>query len=308
MRNRAANDPRMPSDGGKRWWRRIFTRRRLIAYVSLYFVLLTIGCAINLTDRLVMIPSTQPVKLNDIERVRLEVSETRTVDLWRRRSAATTRPEAYALEFIGNGDRAEWIAGLAPTKFPGRGVEAYAMNYPGYGQSTGPARLKTSAEAGLVAYDWLRARAGDRPIFVTGHSLGTTVALHVAANRPDVAGLVLTNPPPLRQLIRGHFGWWNLWLLAVPVSWGVPGELDSLANAQRVRAPAVFFSSGRDELVPPKYQRMVIDAYAGERRVVVQQSAGHNDGASGPDAERLAEELRWLWQRTVAHNSTRPLD
>lgn len=291
----------------KNWWRRLLSRQRIAAYATLYLAFLTFGCAISLTDRLVMIPSTQPVKLNDIERVTIDVGPLRTVDLYRRTSA-TTRPEAYALEFIGNGDRAEWIASLAPTKFGGHRVESYAMNYPGYGRSTGPARLKTSAEAGLIAYDWLRKRAGNRPIFVTGRSLGTTVALHVAANRPDVAGLVLTNPPPLRQLIRGNFGWWNLWLVAVPVSWGVPGELNSIANAKRVQVPAVFFSSGSDELVPPKYQHMVIDAYAGEHHVVTQQSAGHNDGASGPDAERLADELRWLWQKTVADISTRPLD
>jgi len=30
------------------------------------------------------------------------------------------------------------------------------------------------------------------------------------------ADLILTNPPPLRQLIMGHYGWWNLWLAAAP--------------------------------------------------------------------------------------------
>ena len=50
---------------------------------------------------------------------------------------------------------------------------------------------------------------------------------HVAANRP-VAAIVLQNPPPLRQLILGHYGWWNLWLIATPVALGVPSELDSL--------------------------------------------------------------------------------
>jgi hypothetical protein len=39
----------------------------------------------------------------------------------------------------------------------------------------------------------------------------------VAANRP-CAGLVLTNPPPLRNMILQRFGWWNLWLLATPVA------------------------------------------------------------------------------------------
>lgn len=275
--------------------RPIFTRRRVIAYLSLYLLFLTVGCAIGLTDRLVMIPSTQPIKLNDIERVTIAAADKRTVDLYRRRQPATTMPaDAFALEFIGNADRAESIASLAFVEWGDRRVESYALNYPGYGQSTGPATLKGAADSGLIAYDWLRARAGDRPIYVVGTSLGTTVALHVAAERPDVAGLVLTNPPPLRQLIRGRFGWWNLWLLAGPISWGIPGELDSLANSARCHQRAIFMTSGRDEVVPIAYQRRVVDAYAGPKQVTVSADARHNTGIDAEGERWLATQIEWL--------------
>jgi hypothetical protein len=63
--------------------------------------------------------------------------------------------------------------------------------------------------------------------------------VHLAANG-RLRGLFLQNPPPLAQLIRGRYGWWNLWLLAGPIAWGVPCSLDTLANARSGLVQAQF--------------------------------------------------------------------
>src|SRR5437899_673838 len=76
-------------------------------------------------------------------------------------------------------------------------VEIWAVNYPGFGGSSGPAQLRLIPSAALAAFDALQSKAGTRPIIVFGTSLGATVALHVAAHR-NVHGIVLHNPPPLR--------------------------------------------------------------------------------------------------------------
>jgi uncharacterized protein len=142
-----------------------------------------------------------------------------------------------------------------------------------------------------------------------GRSSSTpTVALHVAANRP-VGGLVLQNPPPLRQLILGRYGWWNLWILAGPVASRVPAELDSLANAPRVTAPAVFIASGDDGIIPASYHRRVIDVYAGPKRVIDMPGATHDSPLTREAAARFAEDLQWLWQSAKpAGSASRPAD
>ena len=100
-----------------------------------------------------------------------------------------------------------------------RAVEIWGMNYPGFGGSAGPARLSKMGPSAVAAFDELERHAGDRPIVVYGASIGAAAALHVAASRPaDIAGLILHNPPPLREMILRRFGWWNLWLLAGPVA------------------------------------------------------------------------------------------
>ena len=123
------------------------------------------------------------------------------------------------------------------------------MNYPGFGHSAGRATLQSIPAIALEAYDQLAAEAASRPIFLGGYSLGTAVALFVAAHRP-AAGLILQSPPPIRPLILDHYGWWNLWLIAYPTSRQVPDDLDSLANGRRVTSPALFILGARDGIVP----------------------------------------------------------
>lgn len=262
--------------------------------------------AVGYTDRLILFPSTDPIGTTGLDRREVPLSGGGAVEVWVARSPGASRPVdpgrqagepvAYVLAFIGNAARAELTAAFHARDWGGRPVEVWAVNYPGYGGSPGPARLKSIGPAALAAYDALRRHAGDKPIIVEGRSLGTTAALHVAAHRP-VAGCVLHNPPPLRQLIWGRHGWWNLWLVAGPVGLSVPADLDSLANARRATAPAVFLLAGADEVVPPAYQAMVAGAYAGEKRVVRDPRATHNDRVGGPAAAEAEAALDWLWER-----------
>jgi len=246
------------------------------------------GCA----DRLLLYPTTDAIDAGTAVRRTICVAGA-NLEIWTARSSAANDPAAYVLDFTGNATRAEWIAGDLADLWSGASAEVWVVNYPGYGQSTGPATLKGIPAAALAAYDALCQHANGKPIYVSGESLGTTAALYVAASRP-VAGLVLKNPPPLRQLILGRFGWWNLWLLAGPVALQIPRELDSLANARRVHAPAVFVMADADEVALPAYQRMVLGAYAGPKQVVTLKGAGHNSIMSPEATDQLRQALDWL--------------
>ena len=176
-----------------------------------------------------------------------------------------------------------------------RAVEIWGMNYPGFGGSTGPARLSRIGPAAVAAFDELRRHAADRPIVAYGASIGATAALHVAASRPaGITGLILHNPPPLREMILRQFGWWNLWLLAGPVTLQLPRDLDSIANARVSRAPSIFLLSEKDEIVAPRFHRLVVDAYAGEKHVIALRGAYHNDPIEGAALADLNEALDWL--------------
>jgi uncharacterized protein len=253
----------------------------------------------NLPDQLILFPSTQPINPHGAIRKAIPF-ENGELELWTARSRVAQqrgRAEIYLLRFYGNADRADrWVAAEAEI-WNERAMEIWGMNYPGFGGSTGPARLKRIAPAAVTAFDALQRDAGEHPIVLFGASIGTAPALHIAAHR-TVAGLILHNPPALRQLILGQYGWWNLWILAGPVAAQIPRDLDSIANARSAHAPAIFLLAEQDEIVASRYQRLVVDAYAGEKRIILLRGAYHNSPIEGAGLADLYEALDRLLPRS----------
>jgi len=270
--------------------------RIALLILAIYLVLIF---AMSIADLLILFPNTIPIDSHGAIRKALPFQNGK-LEVWTAESQLARQigqPDAYVLRFYGNADRADrWVAAEAEI-FNERAIEIWGMNYPGFGGSTGPARLAQIGPAALVAFDTLRAKAGERPIVLFGASLGSAAALHVAAHRP-VAGLILHNPTALRQLVLRHFGWWNLWVLAGPAAAQIPRELDSVANAKAVHAAAIFLLSERDEIVPLRFQRLVVDAYAGEKQVINLARAHHNSPIEGAGLSDLHKALDWLLPRS----------
>lgn len=266
--------------------------RLLLTIGIVYFAVILVG---RLPDHLILFPTTAPIDAGGAVRKMLPF-ENGELEVWTavsHRARQNSGADIYVLRFYGNADRADrWVAAEAE-EWNDLAVEIWGMNYPGFGRSTGPARLSRIGPAALTAFDELKCRAAERPIVLFGASLGTNAALHVAAHRP-VAGLILHNPPPLRQMILRQFGWWNLWLLAGPVALQIPRDLDSVANAKSIRAPAIFLLAEKDEIVAPRFHQLVVDAYTGEKRVISLPGAHHNDPIEGAALAELYNALDWL--------------
>jgi pimeloyl-ACP methyl ester carboxylesterase len=273
--------------------------RFVLGLAFLYLVVITITNllvqTVPLPDLLVLFPSTHRIDAGAAIRKPIPFQDG-DLEIWTAKSKlAKERGEAqfHVLRFYGNADRADrWVADEAEM-WNNRAAEVWGMNYPGFGGSTGPARLARLGPAALTAFDAVKQSAGDHPIIVFGASLGTTTALHIAAHRP-VAGLILHNPPPIREMILRQFGWWNLWLLAGPLSRKVPAALDSIANARAIHVPAVFLLAEEDEVVAPRFQHLVVDAYAGEKRLISLAGANHNSPLEGTGLRQFYEALDWL--------------
>lgn len=249
--------------------------RRAIVLLVIAVLLMSAGLSM-IVDRLILFPSRDPVEAG--EAVRKPVEGT-NLEFWvhsRAGSKSGAKPKLRILHFIGNASRAEWEHPIFLDALVERfDVEAWVLNYPGYGGSGGVAKLGALPAAAESAYAAMKKIAGDVPLLISGNSLGTTVALYLASRHP-VQGLVLQNPPPIQNMIVHRFGWWNLWLVALPVTARVPRELNSLENAPGAKAPAVVLTSERDITVPPKFQRKVVDAYRGAVEQMVMPGVGHD--------------------------------
>ena len=267
-------------------------KTRIALAIAAYFIVIFFA---RLADHLILFPTTAPINADGAVRKTIPF-QGGELELWTaisRRAQQNGRVDTYVLRFYGNADRAErWVASEAD-EWNDRAVEIWGMNYPGFGGSTGPARLSRIGPAALTAFDELQRHANGQPVVLYGASLGASAALHIAAHR-SVAGLILHNPPPVRQMILHQFGLWNLWLLAGPIALQIPRDLDSVSNAKAIHVPAIFLLADKDEVVAPRFHRLVVEAYAGEKRVISLPGAYHNDPIEGAALADLNRALDWL--------------
>jgi hypothetical protein len=273
-------------------WKTVRRPWRFLAIGVVYLVVIFFG---HLPDHLILFPTRAPIDAGSAVRKAVPF-ENGEVEIWTAQSRSAHQKggaDIFILRFYGNADRADRWAAAEAEMWNDRAVEIWGVNYPGFGGSTGPARLARIGPAALAAFDELKNYADDRPIVPYGASIGATAALHIAAHR-RVAGLILHNPPPLREMILRQFGWWNLWLLAGPVALQIPRDLDSIQNARAIRAPAIFLLAERDEVVAPRYHQLVVNAYAGEKRVIALHGAYHNDPIEGVALADLNDALGWM--------------
>jgi len=275
----------------------------------------------RLPDHLILFPTRAPIDAGGAVRKMIPF-ENGELEIWTaqsRRARQQGRADVFILRFYGNADRADRWPAMEAEMWKDRAVEIWGMNYPGFGGSTGPARLARIGPAALAAFDELRRHVANKsavesavpsgptpssalrtahataPIVLFGTSIGATAALHVAASRPaGIAGLILHNPPPLREVILRQFGWWNLWLLAGPVALQIPRNLDCTENARATRTPAIFLLAERDEIVAPRFHRLVVQAYAGEKRIIELRGAYHNDPIEGAALADLNDAFGWV--------------
>jgi pimeloyl-ACP methyl ester carboxylesterase len=225
------------------------------------------------------------------------------VQIWREYhfpASANRSAEAQLLilRFLGSRGRAE-MATLDPAnRIPEIPSEIWTVNAPGFGTTTGPASLARYGDCALLAHEALLKHAEGRPVWVAGKSLGTAAALLATAHL-GASGLILRNAMPLRELMVRRYGWWNLWIPAWITGRHIPQALDSVRNAIRCRAPALFLVSKEDRIVPPDYQQRVIRAYGGNKKVLW-IDGGHDERIlAHHDEKRYADTLRAFATRTI---------
>lgn len=153
------------------------------------------------------------------------------------------------------------------------GLDVLLFDYRGYGASPG-----TPSETGLYAdakaayqYARIRTTAPDR-IFLIGHSLGASVATHVAAHQ-QAAGLILVAPfTSLLGAGRARISGIADFILA-------RSELrfNSIELIGRVRMPVLMLLGTKDRLIPGSDARVLYAAAPQPKTWVEVPNAGHND-------------------------------
>ena len=259
-----------------------------------------------LTDRIILQPTSQEIPVPERKPLRFAHGNG-VLEVWVHR-VGPHRPQApdlYLLEFPGTASRAEHRTEFVEDCWTHLCVEIWAVNPPGYGNSSGTASLRKMPAMAECALHEIRQTAGKIPVIVAGGSLGSVSALYLAARHP-VEGVLLQNPPALRELILAQTGWWHFKWATRRIAAQVPAELDSIANARRASAAAIFVTAQQDTVVPASIQQQVIDAYSGPLKVLRMPDADHATSLRDSELEQLHTLANWLHD-VITHRAVKCL-
>src|SRR5690349_16996659 len=144
------------------------------------------------------------------------------------------------------------------------------INYRGFGLSGGSPSERTVLGDAKRIYDW----AATRPdidaanIVVLGRSLGSYVAIAVAAARKVRAAILATPFDSAAALGQEHF-------YGLPIGWLVQGRYNPSLMAPSVSAPALFVLAENDTVTPVKNGLALAKRWGGMAKTVLLAGAGH---------------------------------
>ena len=288
--NKSVPSPRKPSSlkpslgqSLRRWLRR--GALGLLAVLALGYLAI---CAYMFAVQrsLLFIPDVRDVagdvdRLPGAEAITLATSDGETLNAWWKPPRTPDLPVYLYLH--GNGANLSRRAGRFQ-RMTDDGSGLLAVSWRGYGGSSG-----SPSEAGLrrdadAAYAWLAARTAPDRIVLFGESLGTGLAIGLAAQR-QAALLVLDSPyASIVDLGRMRFPF-------LPVSLLSRDPFRSIDMAPAVRIPVIAQHCTRDWVIPLTESQRLMAAFPGKPDLTVIEGRCHV-----PDIGRaLLPKIRAAW-------------
>jgi fermentation-respiration switch protein FrsA (DUF1100 family) len=247
----------------------VATLLRLLAVLAALYVGV-VGLVWALQRRLQYLPDPSPPRLSasdsaaGLHEVELVASDGVRLLAWH---LPGPRPLAFLL-LHGNaghrGDRLPWIRALGAT-----GASVLAVDYRGYGGSGGsPSEdgLLSDAEAGAR---WLDEQ-GAGALVVVGESLGSGVAVGLAARHPAAALVLVSAFPSLVPIARKAYPW-------LPVGLLMRDSFECSSKLAALDVPVLFVHGEADTIVPVTLGRALFEAAGGPKEWWALPGADHND-------------------------------
>ena len=154
------------------------------------------------------------------------------------------------LFFGGNAEEIGYQRERFTRWFPGHTI--YLLAYRGYGASEGsPSEAALKGDA-LALFDAIAPQYAG--VDALGRSVGTGVALHVAAQRPLGRLALITPYDSLVAVASGHYP-------VFPVGWLLRERFEAAADAAKVQVPTLLLLARQDEIIPPAHGEALARAF-----------------------------------------------
>ncbi len=243
------------------------TRKRMIDYLIIAFLVYLGALAylyFNQRNMIYFPDTTRPTSVPGVQDSIVKTKDGLTLWGW---FLPPQGSKPIVVLFHGNaGNYSHRIWKAATMHEQGYGV--VLAEYRGYGGNPGKPDKEGLFNDGRA---WMEfAAAQNRPVVIYGESIGTAVAVAMAAEYQP-AGLILESPfSALADVAQSKYR-------IVPVSLLLKDKFDSAALIKDVKTPKLFIHGDMDRTVPLRFGRKLYDAAPEPREFVKIEGAGHND-------------------------------
>jgi fermentation-respiration switch protein FrsA (DUF1100 family) len=216
------------------------------------------------------VPAPAEVGLTGVEPVTFETTDGLRLSGWFVAGSGPS-PRLTVLVFNGNAGNRAHRAPLAAA-FHRHGLQVLLFDYRGYGGNPGAPTENGLAADSRAARSYLAGRRDVDPsrIVYFGESLGTAVAIDLAAEHPPAA-LVLRSPfTSMVDVGRHHYPF-------LPVRLLLRDRFAAIDQIGRIRVPLLVIAGGHDRVVPLGHSRRLYDASVAPKTLLVLPDADHND-------------------------------
>jgi uncharacterized protein len=202
--------------------------------------------------------------LPEAEEVSLQAADGEKLVAW----YVIARPDKpIVLYFHGNAEVISWQAKRFRA-LVSDGTGLVALSYRGYGGSTGePTEVGFHHDA-EAAYAFAAARYSPERIAVWGHSIGTGVAVALAAERP-IAKLILEAPFTSTADLAARI------FPIMPVRLLMKDQFRADELIARVRVPVLIMHGARDDAIPIAFGERLYQLVPGPKKFVRFADGGH---------------------------------
>ncbi len=209
---------------------------------------------------------------------------------------ANENPHAPVLLYLHG---ARWdVTGSAPRvrRMAALGYSVLAIDYRGFGKSSGGDELPSEERAyedARAAWAWIEREHPAQRRYIFGHSLGSAIAVNLAAQVDDASGLIVegsfTSIPDVFNT--QPWGW-------LPLTGLITQRFDAASRIAKVRVPVLVVHGSEDTLIRPELGRALYEqARSPKRFVLVEGGSHHNANALGQT--QYAQALHELFGPTL---------
>ena len=189
-------------------------------------------------------------------------------------------------------------------RFRNLGFSVLLVSYRGYGKSDGifPNEDQVYSDA-RAAWVYLVNERDIEPgsVYIYGHSLGGAVAIQLALDHPEAAGLIVesafTSIPDMARVMPKY--------RMLPISLIVNQRFDSINKVEQLQVPVLYIHGTNDTLVPYEMSRKLFEQTASPKRLKFIPGGGHNNSAAVGGEAYLEAVREFVEKQTAATKAIR---